>query len=64
MLGKDGMQRLSRQMPGLHHGLGFRAVHDLPTFTDRLAGRQGAAKGGLEGPATPDAFLVKRLKTQ
>ena len=40
---------------------GLRSAADFPSLADGLGAGQGALKGGLQGAAAPDTFLIERF---
>jgi hypothetical protein len=62
--GDELAQGLAVLAAGRDFGLGFGAIHDLPSLADGAGAGQLAAEGGLKGAAPPDAFLIKRGETE
>ena len=59
VIGPQIMQGFAAQRSLRDDALRFRAVDQFPRLADRLRTGQGASEAGGEGPAAPDAFLVK-----
>ena len=59
MIGPQIMEGFAVQWSFRDDALHLRAVDQFPRLADQLRTGQGASEAGGEGPAAPDAFLVK-----